>query len=95
VKIISDFCGRWFSPFAFGGVVAGLVTWVGTRDLENYDYAVFSLDRGTAVEFVRVLGQPVYTWPSASASACRFTAISLHLPRLHSRRSSLCQPRTG
>jgi hypothetical protein len=61
VKIISDFCGRWFSSFAFGGVVAGLLTWVGTRDLENYDYAVFSLDRGTAVEFVRVLGQPVYT----------------------------------
>ncbi len=46
---------------AFGGFIAGLLTWIGTRDLENYETAFFSLDRGTAVESVRVLGHPVYT----------------------------------
>lgn len=52
---------RLASTLAFGAAVATCLTFVGTRDLENYDHAVFSLDRGTAVEFVRVLGQPVYT----------------------------------
>lgn len=33
----------------------------GTRDLESYEHAFVSLPRGTAIESVQVLGQPVYT----------------------------------
>ncbi len=53
--------GRFLSAAAFGGAVAALLILAGTRDMEGYDHAFFSLDRGTAVEAVAVLGHPVYT----------------------------------
>ena len=49
------------SSLAFGAVVAACVTLAGSRDLENYEHSFFSLDRGTKVETVKVLGQPAYT----------------------------------
>ncbi|OFW04165.1 MAG: hypothetical protein A3I61_09260 [Acidobacteria bacterium RIFCSPLOWO2_02_FULL_68_18] len=52
---------RLASALAFGGGIAVLVIRVGTHDLEEYEHAVFSLDRGTAVEAVHVFGHPVYT----------------------------------
>ena len=52
---------RLISTLAFGGSTAALVILIGTRAVESYDHAFFSLDRGTAAETVRVLGQPVYT----------------------------------
>jgi len=45
----------------FGGCIATLVVLLGTRDLESFETAFFSLDRGTAAGVVRLLGQPVYT----------------------------------
>src|SRR3989338_5873691 len=53
--------GRFLSTIAFGGAIAALLILAGTRDLEGYDHSFFSLDRGTAVEAVEVLGHPVYT----------------------------------
>ena len=53
--------GRFLSTIAFGGAIAALLILAGTRDLEGYDHSFFSLDRGTAVEAVGVLGHPVYT----------------------------------
>lgn len=52
---------RLLTALAFGGSIAALVILVGTGDVESYEHAFFSLDRGTAVTFVHVLGQPVYT----------------------------------
>jgi hypothetical protein len=52
---------RLLSTLLFSGIVAGIVTSVGTRDLESYEHVFFSVDRGTAVESVHVLGQPIYT----------------------------------
>ncbi|MBI4487122.1 MAG: hypothetical protein HY655_14050 [Acidobacteria bacterium] len=49
------------STLAFGGGVAAIIVLLGARDLESYEHAFFSLDRGTAVEAVRVLGLPVHT----------------------------------
>ncbi|OFW07139.1 MAG: hypothetical protein A3I61_08515 [Acidobacteria bacterium RIFCSPLOWO2_02_FULL_68_18] len=49
------------SVLAFAGGLATLVLLVGAQDLESYDHAFFSLDRGTATEPVRAMGQPVYT----------------------------------
>lgn len=45
--------------FALG--IAAIVILIGPSDLESYDTALFSLDRGTAVESVHVFGHPVYT----------------------------------
>ena len=53
--------GRLIAAFALGGSIAAVAILVGTRDLESYEHAVFSLNRGTAVDAVSVLGQPVYT----------------------------------
>lgn len=52
---------RAASVLFFGGGVAAMAIYVGTRDLESFETAFFSLDRGTAATAVRVLGQPVYT----------------------------------
>jgi len=49
------------STLAFAGGIATLVLLVGVQDLESYDHAFFSLDRGTAADPVRFLGQPVFT----------------------------------
>ena len=49
------------STLAFGGGIAAIMIGFGTRDLESYEHAFFSLDRGTAVQAVEVLGHPVYT----------------------------------
>ena len=49
------------STLAFGGSIAALIILFGTRDLESYEQAFFSLARGTAVQAVQVLGHPVYT----------------------------------
>lgn len=53
--------GRLIAALAFGGSIAAMAILVGTRDLESYEHAVFSLNRGTAVGAVSVIGQPVYT----------------------------------
>ncbi len=45
----------------FAGAVAGGIVFFGTRDLESYEHAFFSLDRGTGVASVHLLGHPVYT----------------------------------
>lgn len=52
---------RLLSALAFGGILAAVVILLGTRDMESYDHAVFSLDRGTAVPAVEVFGHPVFT----------------------------------
>src|SRR3989338_7435467 len=52
---------RYTAAIAFGGCVAGIAALLGSRDLESYEHVFFSLDRGTAVESVRVMGHPVYT----------------------------------
>jgi hypothetical protein len=53
--------GRLLGALAFGGSIAAIAIVVGTRDLESYEHAVFSLNRGTAVRVVSVIGQPVHT----------------------------------
>jgi hypothetical protein len=53
--------GRLIAALAFGGALAAGVILVGTGDVEGYEHGIFSLDRGTAVEAVHVLVQPVYT----------------------------------
>lgn len=53
--------GRLIAALAFGGSIAAVAILVGTRDLESYEHVVFSLDRGTAVQAVSAVGQPVYT----------------------------------
>jgi len=52
---------RLAPALAFGCVIAALVILIGPSDLESYDTAFFSLDRGTAVQSEHVLGHPVYT----------------------------------
>jgi hypothetical protein len=52
---------RLIAVLAFGGSLACIAIAVGTRDLESYETAFFSLNRGSAVETVSVLGQPVHT----------------------------------
>ena len=52
---------KLISSLAAGGLIAALLTSVGTRDIEGYEHAFFSLARGTAVESVQILGHPVYT----------------------------------
>ena len=49
------------ATLVFAGVIAAGTVFVGTRDLESYEHAFFSLDRGTSVTSVEVLGHPVYT----------------------------------
>lgn len=49
------------ATLAISGGMAALVTRLGTTDLENYETAFVSLDRGTAMQTVQVLGHPVYT----------------------------------
>ena len=46
---------------AFACGIAATVILIGPGDLESYDTAFFSLDRGTAVQAEHVLGHPVYT----------------------------------
>ena len=58
---LRDGARRLVSALAFGGCVAGIAALLGSRDLESYEHVFFSLDRGTAVESVRVMGHPVYT----------------------------------
>lgn len=53
--------GRVMSALAFGGAIAAIAVGFGTRDLESYEHSFFSLDRGTAMQAVEVLGHPVYT----------------------------------
>ena len=47
--------------FAFSAIVAAALVGVGTRNLETYESAFVSLDRGTAMPAASVAGQPVYT----------------------------------
>jgi hypothetical protein len=50
------------APLIVGGCLATVIVLIGTRDVEGFETAFFSLRRGdTAAAFVRVLGQPVYT----------------------------------
>jgi len=52
---------RLAPTLAFSSTIAAIVILIGPSDLESYDTAFFSLDRGTAVDAVHVLGHPVYT----------------------------------
>ena len=52
---------RTIQAFAFSSIVAIALVGVGTRDLETYESAFVSLDRGTAMPAASVAGQPVYT----------------------------------
>jgi len=52
---------RLAPTLAFSCSIAAIVILIGPRDLESYDTAFFSLDRGTAVQSEHVLGHPVYT----------------------------------
>jgi hypothetical protein len=49
------------SVLAVSAGVATIVLLIGAQDLESYDHAFFSLDRGTAAAPIRLFGQPVYT----------------------------------
>ena len=49
------------ATLVFAGGIAGGIVFFGTRDLESYEHAFFSLDRGTGVASVHLLGHPVYT----------------------------------
>ena len=49
------------ATLVFAGCIAAGIVSLGTRDLESYEHAFFSLDRGTSVASVEVLGHPVYT----------------------------------
>jgi len=46
---------------AFSGVLAVIPVALGTSDLDAYEHAFFSLDRGTALHRIQVLGHPIYT----------------------------------
>jgi hypothetical protein len=81
--------GRLLSTLAFGGGIAAIMIGFGTRDLEGYEHAFFSLDRGTAVEAVEVLGHPVYTLAigfgirlplQASLGASPIAALAPYMP---------------
>ncbi len=81
--------GRLVSALAFGGSVAAIMIRFGTRDLESYEHAFFSLDRGTALQAIEVLGHPVYTLGiglgtrlplSASLGASPVAAIAPYMP---------------
>ncbi len=50
------------ATLVLAGGIAGGIVFFGTRDLESYEHAFFSLDRGTSVASVQVLGHPVYTY---------------------------------
>ncbi|HEY7187453.1 MAG TPA: hypothetical protein VH436_12955, partial [Vicinamibacterales bacterium] len=52
---------RLAPALAFSCCVAAIVVVIGIRDLESYEHAFFSLDRGTAMQAEHVLGHPVYT----------------------------------
>jgi hypothetical protein len=73
----------------WGALCAGLLTYVGTTDLENYDHSFVSLDRGTAMQMVTFAGQPVYTTAlglgvrlplHGNLSASPAAAVSAYLP---------------
>jgi hypothetical protein len=77
------------SALAFGGAIAAIAVGFGTRDLESYEHSFFSLDRGTAMQAVEVLGHPVYTLAigfgtrlplSASLGASPIAAVAPYLP---------------
>lgn len=59
--MLSDAVRRLLSTLAFSGGIAAVVLLVGTHDMESYEHAFFSLDRGTAVQAAHVVGHPVYT----------------------------------
>ena len=52
---------RTIQAFAFSAIVAAALVGAGTRDMETYETAFVSLDRGTAMRAATVAGQPVYT----------------------------------
>ncbi|MBI4486817.1 MAG: hypothetical protein HY655_12470 [Acidobacteria bacterium] len=86
---------NWLAPLfgtvAFSGLIAAVPLALGTSDLESYEQAWFSMDRGTAVQTVRILGHPVYTLaiglgarlpllPNLGASPAAFLAPYLPAP---------------
>jgi hypothetical protein len=58
---MADWCAGPISTVAFSGAVAAVPLVLGTSDLDAYEHAFFSLNRGTAVHAVHLLGHPVYT----------------------------------
>jgi hypothetical protein len=86
---IGSAVGRFLSTVVFGGCIAALIVGLGTRDLESYEHSFFSLDRGTAVHAIEVLGHPVYTLAiglgtrlplSASLGASPVAALAPYMP---------------
>lgn len=58
---IRDRLAGSIATVAFGGVIAAVPIVLGTSDLDSYEHAFFSLNRGTALRAIQVLGHPVYT----------------------------------
>jgi len=59
--VIATTLRRLAPTLACSCVVAAIIIVIGIRDLESYEHAFFSLDRGTAMQAEHVLGHPVYT----------------------------------
>lgn len=81
--------GRLISTLVFSAAIAAVIIGFGTRDLESYEHSFFSLNRGTAVQAVEVLGHPVYTLAiglgtrlplSASLGASPVAALAPYMP---------------
>lgn len=86
---IGSAIGRLLSTLAFGGGIAAIMVGLGTRDLESYEHAFFSLNRGTALQTLEVLGHPVYTLGiglgtrlplSGSLGASPIAAVAPYMP---------------
>lgn len=89
VEAIPSIGWRGTSALIVGGCVATAIVLVGTRDLESFETAFFSLDREATAAVVRVLGQPVYTMAvglgvrlplHGSLGASPAAALAQHLP---------------
>jgi hypothetical protein len=55
---------RLAPTLAFSCGLVAIIIVIGPRDLESYDTAIFSLDRGTGMHAADVLGHPLYTLSS-------------------------------
>jgi hypothetical protein len=59
--VIARAASRIAAALAFGVAIAALAIVIGVDDMESYEHAFVSLDRGTALQTFDVLGHPVYT----------------------------------
>lgn len=88
---VRDRLSGLIATVAFSGVIAAVPIALGTSDLDSYEHAFFSLNRGTAVPTITVLGHPVYTLaiglgvrlpllPNLGASPAAFVAPHVPAP---------------